>query len=207
MARRGEYNYFDAFERLVDYCSQAADGLHQVFETFDAAHLSANIDRLHKIEHEADVEKHEVIKRLAREFITPIEREDIMMLAQEIDEVTDNIEDVLLRIYMFHIQQLRPEARKFSALIVQCCNMLRTMMHQLPAFRKSDEIEKSIVAMNGLEEEGDRLYTESMRELYTTSRDPLEIMTWTETFNRMEKCCDACEHVANVVEGIILKNS
>lgn len=207
MGKRGEYNYFEAFETLVGFCYAAACGLHNVFERFDAEHLSANIDRLHKIEHDADEKKHEVIKRLAREFITPIEREDIMLLAQEIDEVTDNIEDVLLRVYMFHIQHLRPEAREFSGLIVRCCEKLQSMMRLLPAFRKSDEVAQSIVEMNGLEEDGDRLYTESMRSLYTTSRDPIEIMTWTETFNRMEKCCDACEHVANVVEGIILKNS
>lgn len=207
MGKRGEYNYFEVFEKMVGYAGEAAQALKEAFDQFDPAHVHKNIDLLHKIEHRADDEKHEMMKRLAREFITPIEREDIMMLAQEIDEVIDNTEDVLLRIYMFHIQKLRPEAPAFAKIILDCCTTLQKTMRQLPRFRKSDEIAESIVEINHLEEEGDRLYTESMRSLYGTCKDPLEIMTWTETFNRMEKCCDACEHVADVVEGIILKNS
>jgi uncharacterized protein Yka (UPF0111/DUF47 family) len=147
------------------------------------------------------------MKRLIREFLPPIEREDIMSIAQEIDDVTDAIEDVLIRIYMFNITSVRKEAHDFSNIIVRCCDALKNTMEEFVHFRKSDSIHKAIVEINYLEEEGDRLYTEAVHNLYTNCKDPIEIMAWTETFERFEKCCDACEQVANEVESVIMKNS
>ncbi len=207
MARKNVCNYFVMLEKLVSYSCEAAQNLRKMFDNFDVNLLSQNMDYIHKIEHEADIEKHNMIHRLMKEFITPIEREDIILLAQEIDEITDNIEDVLLRVHMFHIQKLRSEALKFAAIVEACCNALEVTMKELHGFRRSAKIQESIIEINRLEEEGDRLYVEAMRNLYGSSRDPLEIMTWSETFNRLEKCCDACEHAADVVESIILKNS
>lgn len=162
---------------------------------------------IHVIEHRADTEKHEMMKKLVREFITPIEREDIIELAQQIDEVTDKIEDVLMRLYMFRIFTLREEALGFSSVIVQCCDALKQAMKELHNFHKSATIHDHIVEVNKLEEDGDKLYMEAVHTLYATSKDPVEIMTWVELFDRFEKCCDACEHVANVIESIIMKNS
>lgn len=207
MAGKKESYYFEAFEKLVSYSYTAAEYLRNTFENFDVNKLSANMDYIHQVERGADVEKHKMTKRLMKEFITPIEREDIMQLAHELDEITDNIEDVLLRVYMFHIQKIRLEAKKFSTIIESCCANLKKTMAELHNFRKSSKILEYVIEINRLEEEGDRLYVEAMRTLYATSRDPLEIIIWSETFNCLEACCDACEHAADAVEGIILKNS
>ena len=80
-------------------------------------------------------------------------------------------------------------------------------MKEFRNYKKSQEIKKLIVNINGLEEEGDKLYIMSIRNLYTTSKDPIELMTWTDTFKYFERCCDACETAANVVESVIMKNS
>lgn len=207
MGNKQDYNYFDAFVKLVDYSCDAAKSLNDTLEKFNVAELSDKIKYMHQIEHSADIEKHEMMKRLIKEFLPPIEREDIMSIAQEIDDVTDAIEDVLIRIYMFNIASVRKEALEFSNIIVRCCNALKSTMVEFAHFRKSDSIHKAIVEINYLEEEGDRLYTEAVHNLYTNCKDPIEIMAWTETFDRFEKCCDACEEVANEVESVIMKNS
>lgn len=151
--------------------------------------------------------KHELMKNLAKEFITPIEREDIVTLAQMIDDVTDSIEDVLQKMYIFNVIKLRPEALEFTNLITDCCKMLVEVMAEFNNFKKSKTIIKSIVEINALEEKGDVLYLESVRKLYVESTDAVELMVWTTIFDAFEKTCDAIEHVANAVESVIMKNS
>lgn len=199
--------YYDTFVKLVDYSCQAANYLHESLERFDQQSLETRMGEIHKIEHAADSDKHEMMKLLAKEFITPIEREDIIQLAQEIDEVTDKVEDVLLRIYMYNISSIRVEALAFTSNIVRCCKALKTAVEQLYNFRKSETIHQCIIEVNTLEEEGDKLYIDAVHSLYKNCKNPVEILAWTETFDRLEKCCDACEHVANVVESVIMKNS
>ena len=205
--KKREYDYFDVFVRGVEYSCQAAQLLQESLKEFDPDQLQTTIKDMHVIEHAADMAKHEVLSQLAHAFMTPIEREDILQLVQEIDDVTDGIEDVLLRIYMYNILSLRPEAVEFSTLILQCCEAMKTAMTEFRNFRKSSSLHDSIVEINRLEEEGDALYTRAVRKLFLTSRDPIELTIWREMFDRMEKCCDACEHVANVIESVVMKNS
>lgn len=206
MAKK-QNNYFNMFIEQVDFCCRAAENLNQTLENFDAGKLLETMEYLHGIENDADQKKHDMMNKLVHEFITPIEREDIFQLAQEIDDVTDSIEDILLKIYMFNITEIRPEAIEFSKIIVECCKGLKAVMEDFHNYKKSTSIKKNIIEINHLEEEGDRLYTEAVRKLYTTSKDPIEIMSWTEAFARMERCCDNCEDVADIVEGIVMKNT
>lgn len=207
MASKREFDYFNMFVRAVDYSCKAAAMLKETFENYDPDALSGKIKEMHVIEHAADIAKHDMMSQLARAFITPIEREDIMELAQQIDDVTDAIEDVLMRTYMFNILSIRPEALEFTQVIVKCCNAMKDAMMELHNFRKSGSIHENIVEINRLEEDGDSLYTKAVHKLFLTIREPVELIAWRELFDRLEKCCDACEHVANAVESVIMKNS
>ncbi|MEG0017394.1 MAG: DUF47 family protein, partial [Hydrogenoanaerobacterium sp.] len=104
-------------------------------------------------------------------------------------------------------KSMRPEALKFTDVILKCCITLKTVMEEFRNFRKSTTIQASIIEINRLEEVGDALYSTAMRELYLNCTNPIEIIAWTQTLDCFEKCCDACEHVANVVESVIMKNS
>ncbi len=205
--KKKDYDYFQAFTQAVDYSCQAAEILKNTLTYFDTDKLNDRLKDVHGVEHAADLGKHEMMSELARAFITPIEREDILELMQELDDVTDDIEDVLIRTYIFHILSIREDALRFADIISRCCGEMLKMMKEFRDFRKSKTIHEMIVAINDLEEEGDRLYTEAVRRLFMHSKDPIELMVWREIFDRMEKCCDACEHVANIVESIIMKNS
>ena len=200
-------DYYDTFVRLVDYSCKASIYLHKSLQEFDPKLLKERLKEIHHIEHDADEDKHAMMKKLAKEFITPIEREDIIQLAQEIDEVTDTVEDVLIRMYMYNVAEIRPEALKLTEVIVKCCQALKSAMEEFHNFKRSEIIQKSIIEVNRLEEEGDALYIEAVRSLYATSQDHIAVTGWSKVFDRLENCCDACEHVANVVEGVIMKNS
>lgn len=206
MGRKGN-NYFEMLAELVDYSCDAANLLQSTLLNFDANEIQKKIDEMHTIEHTADLKKHDMMDKLSKEFITPIERGDIIELAHYIDNVTDAIEDVLARIYMFNIIDIKKEAIEFSNIIIKNCAELKKVMKEFHNFKKSSEIQKLIININNLEEYGDKLYSSSIRNLYITSKDPIELMTWTDTFKYFERCSDAFENVANLVESVIMKNS
>lgn len=199
--------YFEILVELAEYSCKAASLLHETLLNFNAEHLKTKIEEMHDIEHNADLKQHEMMNKLVKEFITPIDRGDIIQLAHEIDNVTDAIEDILIKIYMFNIKSMRIDALEFSDLILKCSYEVKNLMYEFQHFKKSSNIKSLIVSINDLEEEGDRIYTTFIRKLHINSKDPIELMTWKDTFEYFEKCCDACEHVANVVESVIMKNS
>lgn len=208
MAKNGAHNYFNMFVELVDYSCQAAINLHATLNEFDPSAVLDTMALLHEIEHKADIRKHELLNMLAGEFIPPIEREDIIAIANEIDDVTDTIEDVLLRVYMFNIQSIKPDALKFSTLIVNCCEALKSTMEEFHNFKKSELIHNYIVEVNRLEEDADKLYVQSVHSIFVDKEmSSVEIFSWNETYNIMEKCCDTCEHVSTLIESVIMKNS
>ena len=207
MAKKSDNYYFENFIQCVECGCQAAMMLEENLANFDVNRLSENLDELHKIEHDADKKKHEMMGVLVKAFITPIEREDIILLSQCIDEVTDQIEDVLIRIYINNGHTIRPEALQFTKVIIRCCKVLKEIMEEFANFKKSKTLHGLIIEINALEEEGDRLFIDSMRRLHTEVTDPLEIIAWREIYNFLEKCCDACEHVADAVESVIMKNT
>lgn len=207
MGRKHDYNYFEAFVSLVDYSCTASNILHQTLNDFNVSALPEKLHAMHNVEHEADVAKHDLMHELAHAFITPIEREDIVLLAHALDDVTDAIEDVLIRIYIFNITAIPDEAFEFSQIIIDCCNALKKAMEEFSNFKKPDKLYESIIEINRLEEDGDRMYMDVIRTLYVSCKDPIKVMSWTEIYDRLEKCCDTCEHAANLVEGVIMKNS
>ena len=194
MVRKKENNYYEMFVEMVEYSHQAAVKLNEVLKNYNTEELSQIIKDMHEIEHAGDAKKHDLTKKLAAEFMTPIEREDIMQLSGEIDDVIDSIEDALLRAYMFNITEIRPEALEFTEIIVKCTSALKDTLKEFENFRKSSTIKSTIVEVNRLEDEGDAVYIRAMRRLYTENMDGVSVMSWTVMFDQLEKCCDKCEH-------------
>jgi hypothetical protein len=117
------------------------------------------------------------------------------------------IEDVLIKIHMFNVTTIKPEVSEFTALITQCCNGLKIALQEFSNFKKSTTLREKIIEVNHLEEAGDRLYYSTVHNLYVNSKDPVELLVWTEIFDYLEKCCDSCEEAADVIESIVMKNS
>ncbi|WP_027399817.1 DUF47 domain-containing protein [Anaerovorax odorimutans] len=207
MKRKKNENYFDIFVELVEYSCDAAKLLNVILNNYNHEEVIYKMEEMHAIEYGGDVQRHIMMKKLAREFITPISREDIMDMADAIDNVTDTIEDVLMRMYMFNILKVREDAIKFSELIVKCCDALKSALKEFHNFRKQEKIHEKIMEINHLEETGDKIFTESIRRLYVNCKDPIEVNAWNQILEYLEKCCDACEDVADVIESVMMKNS
>ena len=208
MKKQRTNEYFEGFVSGMESACKAAEYLESIVEHYDPAKLDDVVIEMHRIEHEADLNKHLLMQKLAKEFITPIEREDIILLLQQIDNVTDFIEDVVRKMFMYNAQSMRFEALEFATIIKQCCYESRDALKELPGFQKSNErLAQAIVKVNDFEEQGDRLYCAAMRRLYCENAESLERITWTKLFDWMEACCDACEDVMESVELVVMKNS
>ena len=207
MSKKQDSFYFDNFLACADYACQASHLLDQALRAYDPAQIKERLDEMHKVEHAADDKKHELLHVLAHAFITPIEREDIILLGQNIDEVTDKIEDVLLRMYCNNVQTVRPDALELSGVVIRACEALKGMLEQFADFKRSKSLQEYIIRINTLEEEADQLFISSLRTLHTTCTDPLEVIAWREIYSCLEKCMDTCEHVADTVESAVMKNS
>ncbi|MDF2858797.1 MAG: hypothetical protein K0Q87_4648 [Neobacillus sp.] len=207
MANNKDFNYFKAFVELSNFSLKAAELLNANLHNFDANQIENKVKQMHDIEHTADLQRHEIMNRLVKEFLPPIEREDIISLADNVDNVIDTIEDVLIGIDIFNVQAIRPEIIKFSELIMDCCKSMNSALTEFESFKKSKTLHDAIIEVNRLEEVGDQLYINGVRNLYKSTKDPIELMVWTEIYRRLEKCCDSCEEVANSIENIVMKNS
>ena len=207
MARKQDAYYFDNFIACAEESCHAASLLRKVLGDFKPQELEKYLEEIHEIENRADGKKHEMLDRLAKEFIPPIEREDIVELSQHIDTVTDKVEDVLMRVYMGNAQEIEPDALEMTDVVIQCCEKVRELLTDFADFRRSKNLKELIIQINALEETSDRLFMRSMRQLHTECSDPLHIIVWREIYSYLERCADACEHVADTVESVVMKNS
>lgn len=203
-----DYNYYDYFIRNGQWACKAAEYLHESLSQFNAAGFNERVAQMHEIEHSADSEKHSMMQHLGREFLPPIEREDIVELAQQLDNVVDAIDNVMLRMDMFMVRSVRPEAVTFTSLIIKCCEeMLKTLV-EFKNFKSSKTIRETIVAVNTYESEGDLLHSQCIKGLFKdTSIDQRTLFVWTNIYDELEDCLDACEDAVDIIETVIMKNS
>jgi len=207
MKKKSGYSYFDAFIELARFSLKACELLNQTLNNFDSVDLDEQLKIMHDVEHSADNAKHELFNRLAREFLPPIDREDIIHLSENIDDVTDFIEDVLINISIFNFKSIPQEFIEFSKVLESCCKALISSLTEFENHKKSKTLHEKIVEVNRLEEQADRLYMDGVRKLFSTTIDPIKIMVWKEVYDSFEKCCDACEDAANFIENIVMKIS
>lgn len=205
--KKAGYSYFAFFCEMIECACEASTALNAMFSNFESANLRQEADVIHEIEHAADLKKHDMMSQLLREFLPPIDREDIVNISHVLDEIVDLIEEVVLSLYMNDIRKCRPDVQPMVALIAKQCEELHKLMAEFENYKKSDKLMESIIVINTLEEEGDRLYLEAMRNLKLTCSDPFELIAWRDIYSSLEDCSDACEKVADAVEEVVMKNT
>lgn len=206
MAKKKSY-YFDEFIVMVNHSYRAAEFLQECMRNFDPDTMEEQRKAMHEIEHAEDKIKHTMMGELAKEFVTPIDREDIISLAGALDDVTDKIDDILIRMYMYDIRELQPAAQVFADMIMRCCKTLQAAVTEFPNFHKSTTLGQLLIDVNTMEDEGDAIYIDAMHTLHTSDASALEKFVWSELFECFEDCCDACENVADLIEAVVMKNA
>ena len=206
MAKNDNY-YFDNFVNCIRISKEAAEYLKGVLENFDPDKLETQVAELHAIEHKGDKLKHALVKQVAKAFITPLEREDILKLSHTIDNVTDSIEDIVINLYMRNIRRSDESLLTLVNLLIDCCEATCAMLEEFRNFKKSKLLAEKLIYINSIEEQADGLYRGYMRQLHKEQSDALRILSWSKIYNYFERCFDACEDVAYIVESLIIENS
>ena len=206
MAKKNN-NYYNMFSDIANDAITAAHHLEKAVKNYNPDKMEKLNKTMHEIEHGADLKKHQMMKMLVAEFITPIEREDIATLSYMLDDVLDTIEEVFQMFFMYNVKSMRHEAIDFVDLIVRATEAMKACFDEFENFRKSDLIAQKIVEVNVVEELADALYFKTVHELYSKEKDPIHIMVWVRLFDRFEKICDQCENVADAIGSVIMKNS
>src|SRR3954452_17100848 len=194
--------FFDLFEEQAGNIARAADLLDQMLGRWpDNADLARDILIC---EQEGDRITHDIIKRLNQTFVTPIDREDILALASALDDVVDYTEEVADFLGLYKIEAPMDQSLQLSAVLRDCCRQLVEAMSRLRGFK---DMSHYIIEMHRLENDGDRIVREALASLFDNGVDPMVVIRWKDIFERQEAAIDATEHAANILEGIVIKNS
>lgn len=200
-------DYFALIGSQTACCVQAAELLAEYFGHYSAQELASYRGKMHEIEHKADEMQHNILEKLSTEFITPIEQEDITHLVQIVDDVTDELDNVLLECYMYHVDTLPEGAQEFSSHVLTCVKTLNNAVLELKNFKKPAKLRPMLVEVNTMESKADEDYIEFMHKLFKTENDISRLLGGKAIFDSMEACCDRCEHAADIIDRIIMKNA
>ncbi|AYD40002.1 DUF47 domain-containing protein [Clostridium fermenticellae] len=166
-----------------------------------------NIKELKEIEHEGDRKQHEILQQLNKTFITPFDREDIYSIAKGMDDIIDYIESSGSRFVMLNVNKCTKEGKILSDMIVSCCDEIITIMKELKNMKTSTLISKKIIEVNRIEEEGDKVSRKAITDIFRSDMEVIEVIKWREIYQYLEDTLDACEDIANVIEGVVMKNA
>lgn len=223
MPRKKKFDYFQCFVDISDCGVRYVREVDAYFRdqcklceeggSVDGDGLLQKFQELHKIEEESDEIVHEVYTNLATEFVTPIDREDILLLVGELDSVVDDVDDVLQRMFMYNITTIPDSFVQMMDVVKRAVEALNMACQKFTYFKKSESIRERIVKINDIEDEGDRVYITSMHDAYVRAKEShdydeaLTAFGVSGVLNALEKCCDACEHVSDTMGLVIMKNA
>lgn len=196
-----EEKFYDDFKVMADHIKRGARLLEEMLAT-DPPHA----DKAHEIkevEHQCDFLTHEIIQRLNKTFVTPIDREDIHELARTLDDVMDAIDSAAALIPLYRIDRVRAGARDLTRIIIQQSDEVRAAVEALE--QRKGVLERAI-EINRLENEADRIHKQAITTLFDEEKDPIAVMKWKEILDLLEEATDASEDVANLLENVVVKH-
>ncbi len=197
-----EEKFFDFFAAAAQNILRGAQALTTLMD--GEGGFEVQWRQLEDLEHEGDKITHQILRKVNRTFITPIDREDIYALATALDDVMDFIEAVAARMALYKIKQPTDEAKKLTRLILRSAEEIVKAIAHLEVF---DQVQEHCIEINRLENMADDVSREAIARLFDGELPPIEVIKWKEIYETLETATDRCEDVANIVETIALKNS
>ena len=196
-----EEKFFDDFQALAEQIKVGAVLLEEMLAPLHPIWDKA--EEIKEVEHKCDFLTHEIIQRLNRTFVTPLDREDIFTLARSLDDVMDAIDASATLVRLYRLESVRFGARELAHVITACTDQVHL---GLTALEQKKGLAGPAIEINRLENEADRIHQQAVTKLFDDERDPIVVMKWKETLDFLEQATDRCEDVANVLEGVVVKN-
>ena len=194
--------FFDLFIEAGQNTVRTANLLDEMMRTWpDVDDL---LQQVVAAEHEGDRITHEIIQRLNSTFVTPIDREDIYGLATQMDDIVDFAEEAADFLGLYKIEAPMEQAQALTKVLVEACDQLAAGLEHLPDFK---DLDRYWIEIHRLENEGDRISRDAVASLFSNGIDPMVVIRWKDIFAVLEEAIDATETAAQILEGIVIKNS
>ncbi|ACC97612.1 Phosphate transport regulator [Elusimicrobium minutum Pei191] len=198
--------FFDLFDMQAENLVQGSRLFLEIVNEKKFEDVSA--ERMHALEHKGDEINHKIVNVLNETFVTPFDREDILALAGNMDNIIDAMYLITKRLSIYKIKETTPELKQYAVLLEKSVLTLQKMVKTMRLGSKAmKETLKYCVEINRLENEGDALRDKAITHLFEESKDPIFIIKWKEIYEAAESATDMCEFVANTVETILVKNN
>ncbi|MCJ7508902.1 MAG: DUF47 family protein [candidate division Zixibacteria bacterium] len=197
-----EEKFFDLFKDSAKNVLVGAEALRDLVNNYQD--IETKVRRIEDIEHRGDVITHEIINKLNKTFVTPLDREDIHQIASELDDVLDAIEGISSRLLIFKIKQLTPACIKLVDIVYQGAVQIEKVISDLEHF---DNLHPFCIEINRLENDADAISQNMIAQVLDEESDWRLAIKWKEIYGRLETAADHCENIANAIESIVVKNA
>jgi predicted phosphate transport protein (TIGR00153 family) len=194
--------FFALFDALARRIRESSALMRELIS--DPARMDDMVAQIKRVEHEADMITHDVRARIDKSFVTPFDREDILMLTSALDDVVDLIDGASRRVVMFHISESRPAARRLAETLERAAEHI---VEAVASIRSAKIVTQRSREIKRLEEEGDAIYQEAVGELFRDATDAMLVLKWKDIYDVLEQALDRCYGVGNVLESIAVKHS
>ena len=195
--------FFVMFKEMTTTIIEGAQLLKDLMDHFEDPQLSQK--KIKDVEHKADHLTHEIIKKLNKSFVTPLDREDIYALSGALDDILDLIDASAQRVVMYNVDKPTQEAKELAFLILKSCQAIDKAVALLGG--KLEPIAEYCMEVNSLENEADRVCREAVSQLFDEEKDPIQLIKWKEIYETLERATDKCEDAANILESVVVKNA
>lgn len=197
-----ETDFFEIFDRVAVNVTKAGSLLVSLMGNFDS--IEARAKEIYEVEQEGDMLTHDIMKKLNKTFITPIDREDLYALASRLDDVLDLIWASADRLTVFKLKEPTKEAIAMSKDLLATTEVIQKAIKKLKE-KNYSHVQEYCIEINRLENRIDRDFRDALGKLFDDNSDPILIIKWKEVYEHLEDASDRCEDVANILEAIVLK--
>jgi uncharacterized protein Yka (UPF0111/DUF47 family) len=196
--------FFDLLKGLA----QAQKEMAKLFQdlTLDFKDFESYSRKAKELEHQTDMKAHHLIDILNKTFVTPIDREDLYLLAHELDEIVDHIENVIHNIELYEVREKIPALEKFGYVIVQASHDLEELMDHFQEQKRTEYLLKLKVRIHEAEDQGDAIFQEAIQKLFREEKDPINLIKWKDILENLEQILDQYQKVSDIIEGVIVKS-
>ena len=196
--------FYELFDEFIHKIIAAVEAFSDLVNNFDV--VADKVANMKVMETDCDMQAHKILKKMNESEDLPFDKEDMYALTRDMDDIVDSIEEVSNRFVVFDIREMKPEAVTMAELLLQCIRELDVLFKNLKDIKTNPIVMTQIIEVNRIENEGDIVYRRALTKLFRNEENPIEVLKWKELFDVLEDSLDACENVANIVEGLVMKH-
>ena len=203
--KKKEDVFFVMFRDFAKAIAVMGDNFGEIINNY--SNIERTVAEMKIAETECDGRSHKILAQLNESFVTPFDREDIYSIVGQLDDIADYLEEAASKFIIYDVKELRHDAKELGNLITDACHQVDVLFDVISDPKATDEAKKAIIEINRLENLGDAVFRRALGKLFREEQDPIELIRWKDIYENLEDTLDACEHLADTVRGVVVKNA